>query len=417
MTDALTPAPSAPAAQESAPESAPIALGSPLTLRGVTLRNRIGVSPMCMYASTDGFATDFHLVHLGRFALGGAALVLTEATAIVPEGRISHRDLGIWSDEHVEGLRRVAHFVSAHGAVPGIQLAHAGRRASVTEPWRGGRPLGLGETGAGDADAGEPPWPVVGPSAVAAGPGWPTPHAMSRPEIAASVATWAAAARRAVAAGFRVIELHGAHGYLLHSFLSPLSNQRDDEFGGSPEGRLRYPVEVISAIRAAIPDELPILFRLSAVDAAVGGITIDDSAAIASALARAGADLIDTSSGGISTDRAVDLRVRRGFAFHADFSTRIRQEAAVAVATVGLVVDPWQAELLVRSGAADLVLLGRAMLDDPEWAHHALRQLQGGPHAGDIRFAHALDLHRRALDQLTAAGETPLSRFTSPATE
>lgn len=360
-----------------------------------------------MYAAHDGFATDFHLAHLGRFALGGAGLVIMEATAITPHGRISHHDTGIWSDAHVEGLSRIAAFLSAHGAVPGIQLAHAGRRAAVRQPWFGGVPLTPADT-----SEGLPPWPIVGPSAISAGTGFAVPHKLTTVEIAASIGQWRDAAIRAVAAGFQVIDLHGAHGYLLHSFFSPLSNHRDDAYGGSLEARMRYPLEVVTAIRGAIPDDIALAYRLSAVDGIEGGLTLDDTLRFAARLGESGVDLIDTSSGGISTDRASDTRVRRGFAFHADFSRSLRQATDARVATVGLVIDPHQANLLVTQGDADLVLVGRQMLDDPNWAHHARVALGDEEYREwNVRFGSALRPRAATIGRLRAAGETPLTRF------
>ncbi|MDL9979346.1 NADH:flavin oxidoreductase/NADH oxidase [Microbacterium candidum] len=382
-------------------------LHTPLSVGPVELSHRVAVSPMCMYASVDGHATDFHLVHLGRFALGGAALTMVEATAVEPQGRISHHDLGLWSDDHIPGLQRIAGFLAAHGSVPGIQLSHAGRRASVREPWRAGAPLD--ET---DAAAGLPPWPVEGPSALPAGPGWPIPAAMDIGDIRRSIERWRDAAARAVAAGFRVIELHGAHGYLLHEFLSPIANQRTDAYGGTTEGRMRYPLEVVAAVREAIGPETALAYRLSAVDGAVGGLDLDDTAAFAARLQDAGVDLIDVSSGGISTDRSLDTRIRRGFAFHADFSHRIRESVDIPVATVGLVVEPEQAQELVTRADADLVLLGRSVLDDPNWPHHARVALGDDEFAEwDVRYGHALAPRARLIGKLAATGESPMSRF------
>lgn len=382
-------------------------LFAPLTLRGVTLPHRAGVSPMCMYSASDGLATDYHLVHLGRFAIGGAGLVLVEATAIDPRGRISHHDVGIWSEAHVGPLRRVAEFLSSHGSIPGIQLGHAGRRAAVREPWHAGAPLGTE-----DADAGFGPWPLEAPSALPAGPGFAVPHALDVDGIATSIATWADAARRAVDAGFRVIELHGAHGYLLHSFLSPVSNHRTDAYGGTAQRRMRYALEVVRAVRHALPDDVVLSYRVSAVDGIEGGLDVEDTVRFAQQLAAEGVDLIDTSSGGITTDRTTDTRVRRRFAFHADFSRAIREGAGIPVATVGLVVDPEQAALLVEHGDTDVVLLGREMLDDPNWVHHARRALDEDELAHwDVRHGHALEGRAAALARLTEAGHTPLTRF------
>lgn len=367
---------------------------------------------MCMYASADGMVDDFHLVHLGRFALGGAGLVIVEATAIEPRGRISHHDLGLWNDAQLDGMRRIAGFVSTHGAVPGIQLAHAGRRAAVREPWFAGAPLDDS-----DAEAGRAPWPVVGPSAIPAGPGWPVPRALDEHEIAESVAQWVAAAERAVRAGFRLIELHGAHGYLLHSFLSPVSNTRSDGYGGDAERRMRYPLEVIGAVRAALPEGIILSYRVSAVDGvSEGGLTIEDVAAFARHAVAAGVDIIDTSSGGISADRSTDTRVRRGFAFHADFARELKARTGAIVACVGFIVDPEQASRLIEAGDADIVLLGREILDDPNWFHHARRSHAADEFAHwDPRFGSALGPRQRTLQRLAEAGETPLTRFEQPA--
>lgn len=382
-------------------------LFTPLTVRDVALPNRIGVSPMCMYSSIDGLPNEFHVAHLGRFALGGAGLVIAEATAVDPVGRISPFDAGIWDDAQVPGWQRVTALVDAVGSVPGIQLGHAGRRAAVREPWRAGAPLDDA-----DAAAGAAPWPLVAPSAIPVGPGHQVPSAMTAAEISRSVQDWHEAAKRAMRAGFRFVELHGAHGYLLHSFLSPVSNHRTDAYGGSAENRLRYPLEVVRAVRDAIGEGIPLSFRISSVDGAVGGLELDDMVEVSRALAAAGVDIIDTSSGGITTDRSSDTRVRRGFAFHADFSRRIRHEVDVLTATVGFVTDARQADLLLETGDADLVLLGRQMLDDPNWAHHARLALgDDGFESWDVRFGSAVGPRHRTLARLAEAGETPLSRF------
>lgn len=384
------------------------ALFTPLTIRGTTLPLRAGVSPMCMYAATNGIVSDFHLAHLGRFALGGAGLVIVEATAIEARGRISHHDLGLWDDVQVEGMRRIAGFLEASGSVPGIQLGHAGRKASVREPWRAGAPLDES-----DAAQGLAPWETVGPSAIPAGPNWPVPHAMDEQEIGESIKQWVAAATRAVAAGFRFIELHGAHGYLLHSFLSPVSNTRTDAYGGDAERRMRYPLEVIGAIRAALPANVILSYRVSAVDGiAEGGLAIDDIVEFAQRAVDTGVDVIDTSSGGISADRSTDTRVRRGFAFHADFARELKARTNAVVACVGFIIDPEQASRLVEEGDTDIVLLGREMLDNPNWVHHARRV-----HASDEfehwdrRFGAALEARQHSLRALAASGQTPLTRF------
>jgi len=389
-----------------APSGTSRTLFTPLAIGGVEIPNRIGVSPMCMYASTDGFATDFHVAHLGRFAMGGAGLVVAEATAVRPEGRISAADLGIWADDHVPALSRVAALIADQGAVPGIQLSHAGRRAAVREPWLAGAPLDES-----DAARGTPPWEIHAPSALAVGPGHQTPRELTSAEITALVESWAQAARRAVAAGFEVIELHGAHGYLLHSFLSPLSNTRQDEWGGDPARRMRFPLEVIRAVRAEVGDRA-LLYRVSAVDGYPGGLEVADVVAFAKEARAAGVDVVDVSSGGISTDRSFDTRVRRRYGFHVDFALEIRAATGGPVATVGLIVDPEQAALIVDRGEADLVLLGREMLDNPNWALHARVTLGAEDSArGDVRINWPLAPRRQLFSKLAEEGDDPLRRF------
>lgn len=386
-------------------------LFTPWKLRGVESRNRVVVSPMCMYASPDGKATDYHLVHLGRFALGGAGIVIAEAAAVEARGRISSTDLGLWSDDQVESYRRVTRFIKQYGAVPGIQLAHAGRKASTSPPWRNNH-LPLTEK---DAEIGDPPWPVVGPTAKSAGPGWQTPHELSTHEVAQVVQSWASAARRAVEAGFEMIDLHGAHGYLLHSFQSPISNQRTDRYGGSFDNRNRFPIEVVDAIRAAIPASCVLAYRISVMDGIEGGLTMEDSIAFCRELQAHGVDVIDTSSGGVVADRSTDTRIRRGFAFHAPYSREIREATGGQVATVGLIVEPTQAEAVLQAGDADLVFVARELLANPNWPLHAQGELEGQ------RFDHWhkeasdwLDKRHRVLQSLKEAGETPMTRYEQP---
>lgn len=336
-------------------------LFAPLSLRGVTLRNRIAVSPMCQYSATDGLANDWHLVHLGARATGGAGLVVVEATAVEPAGRISPSDLGLWTDAQIPGLRRITDFLRAHGAVPGIQLAHAGRKASVGRPWEGGAPLLPAQGG----------WPVVGPSALPFADGSPVPEALTAADMTRLIEAFAAATHRAQAAGFEFVELHGAHGYLLHSFLSPLSNRRTDDYGGSREGRMRLLLEVTEAVRAAWPETLPLAVRLSCTDWVEGGWTVDDSVAAARALTARGVDLIDCSSGG-NVPRA-PIPVGPGFQVPA--AARVRAEAGVATAAVGLITAPAQADQIIRSGQADVVMLARELLRDAAWPIHAARAL------------------------------------------
>lgn len=337
-------------------------LFSPLTIRDLTLRNRVGVSPMCQYCSTDGFANDWHLVHLGAFAVGGAGLVFTEAAAVLPEARISPQDLGLWKDDHLPMLRRITDFIHAQGAASGIQLAHAGRKASTRRPWEG--------TGAVSPDEGG--WlDVMAPSAIPFAPEYPSPHELTLDGIARVVDGFRDAARRAVAAGFQVAEVHAAHGYLLHEFLSPLANHRTDVYGGSLENRTRLALEVLDAVRDVWPAGAPVFVRISATDWAPGGWDVDESVQLARWLREHGADVIDCSSGGL----VPGVRIPVGPAYQAPFAARIRAEADVATASVGLITEAEQADDIVRSGQADMVLLARELLRNPRWplsAAHAL---------------------------------------------
>ena len=337
-------------------------LFSPLTLRGVTLRNRVAVSPMCQYSSDDGFANDWHLVHLGSRAVGGAGLVLSEAAAVEARGRISPQDLGIWKDEHIDFLSRITRFMSEHGAVPGIQLAHAGRKASTYRPWAEGR---------GTVPPDEGGWPVVGPSAEAFLDAYPQPTALREEELGEIVEAFADAAGRALEAGFKVAELHAAHGYLLHSFLSPLVNKRADRYGGSFENRVRLVLEVTDAVRAVWPEDLPLFIRISASDWTEGGWTVDDSVALARLLKARGVDLIDCSSGGAVP--GVEIPVGPGYQL--PFAAQVRREAGVPTGAVGLIIEAEQADRIIREGEADVVLLARELLRDPYWPLHAAREL------------------------------------------
>src|SRR5579862_9731127 len=341
-------------------------LFAPLKIREVTFRNRIAVSPMCEYSSDDGFANDWHLVHLGSRAAGGAGLVVAEATAVEARGRITPGDLGIWKDEHIENLTRIATFVKQQGAVPAVQIAHAGRKASCQVPWNGGEPI-LENIGGENAGG----WRTVAPSPVPFRATDPVPSELGKNEIRSIVGAFAAAARRALAAGFEVVEIHSAHGYLLHEFLSPLSNLRTDEYGGSLENRLRLLLEVAEAVRAVWPERLPLFVRISATDWKEGGWTIDDSVVAASRLRAKGVDLVDCSSGGL----AVDAKVPAGPAYQVPFAERIRHEADILTGAVGLITDPLQADGIIRSGQADMVLLAREFLRDPYWPLHASRAL------------------------------------------
>ncbi|MBC5815940.1 MAG: NADH:flavin oxidoreductase/NADH oxidase [Candidatus Eremiobacteraeota bacterium] len=337
-------------------------LFDPITLRSVTLRNRVVVSPMCEYSSTDGFANAWHFVHLGSRAVGGAGLVLTEAAAVSAEGRISPQDLGIYLDEHVPALRAVIDFIHQNGAVAGIQLAHAGFKASTAAPWNGGGPL--------EVDGGG--WrPVYGPTGRPFKEGWIIPEALTPEQIAQKTNDFAAAAKRALDAGFRVIELHAAHGYLLHEFLSPASNQRSDEYGGSFENRTRFLREVISAVRSVWPDELPLFVRISASDWIEHGWQIEDSVRLAVILKRLGVDVVDASSGGISPD--AKIAVAPGY--QVPFASRIKKESDIATCAVGMITQAQQAQSIIERGDADLVMLARELLRQPYWPLLAAAEL------------------------------------------
>jgi 2,4-dienoyl-CoA reductase-like NADH-dependent reductase (Old Yellow Enzyme family) len=339
-----------------------IDLLSPLTVRGVTFRNRIVMSPMCQYVAKDGFADDWHLVHLGSRAAGGVSLVVVEATAVTRDGRITPGDLGIWSDEHIRPLARIAAFVHSQGAVAGIQLAHAGRKASCDLPWKGGAGLKTPEAGG---------CPVVGPSAIPFDEGNPVPTALDESGIDGIIGAFEAAAQRALQAGFRVIEIHAAHGYLLHEFLSPLSNQRTDSYGGSLENRMRLTLRVAGAIRKLVPAELPVFVRISATDWADGGWDVEQSVVLARRLKEAGIDLIDVSSGGL-VPRA---RIPVGKGYQVPFARKIRDEARIMTGAVGLITEPRQANEIVTGGDADLVFLARELLRKPYWAIEAQQEL------------------------------------------
>ncbi|HEY3418127.1 MAG TPA: NADH:flavin oxidoreductase/NADH oxidase [Armatimonadota bacterium] len=354
-----------------------VGLYTPLEIRSVTFRNRIGVSPMCQYSSHDGFATDWHLVHLGSRAVGGAGLVMTEASAVTPDGRISPQDLGIWNDAQIEGLSRCARFIEAQGAVAGIQLAHAGRKASTPPPWDERKVLSAKEGG----------WrPIWAPSPIPFSPESPIPQSLSREQIREIVSRFSQAAGRAREAGFRVVEIHAAHGYLLHEFLSPLSNQRSDEYGGSFENRTRIVREVTSAIRATWPGDLPLFIRISASDWAEGGWDADQSVALAQQLKSLGIDLVDCSSGGA----VPGVKIPAAPGYQVPFAERIRREADLATAAVGLIREPTQADEIIRRGQADLVLLAREMLRDPYWPQHATRHL-GVSAPRPIQYGRAAD--------------------------
>ncbi|WP_247235677.1 NADPH dehydrogenase NamA [Telluribacter sp. SYSU D00476] len=337
-------------------------LFSPLTIRSIEFKNRIGVSPMCMYSSTDGFATDWHLVHLGSRAVGGAGLVLTEATAVSPEGRITPGDLGIWKDEHIEVLRRITTFIHAQGSVAGIQLAHAGRKASHQRPWEGGQALPPDHPEA---------WQTVAPSAVPFTELTPAPLALDEAGIRKIRQDFQDAAVRALRAGFKVVEIHAAHGYLLHEFLSPLSNHRNDQYGGSFENRIRLVQEVAEDIRKVWPEELPLFIRISASDWTEGGWTADDSVALIKELKPYGVDLVDCSSGG----NVAKVRIPVGPNYQVPFAEQVKKEADIRTAAVGMITETAQAEEIIADGKADMVFLAREFLRDPYFPLHAAQEV------------------------------------------
>ncbi|TSA00198.1 MAG: NADH:flavin oxidoreductase/NADH oxidase [Deltaproteobacteria bacterium] len=336
-------------------------LFSPLRLRELEFRNRIFVSPMCQYSAVDGMPTDWHLVHLGSRAVGGAALVMTEATAVSPEGRITPFDTGIWSREQAAEFRKIAGFIRQHGAVAGIQIAHAGRKASTDVPWRGGKPVDTGSGG----------WQPVAPSPVPFVEGYAVPREMTEADMERVRAAFAASACHGREAGFEVVEVHMAHGYLLHEFLSPLTNRRTDAFGGSLENRLRFPVSVARAVRAEWPERLPVFVRVSATDWVEGGWDLPQTVALARELKTLGIDMVDCSSGGTVPDAVVPA----GPGFQAPFAAAVRREAGIATGAVGLITEPAQAEEMVSTGQADAILIGREFLRDPYWPLHAARTL------------------------------------------
>ena len=353
-----------------------IDLLSPLTIRGVSFRNRIAMSPMCEYSAQDGFANDWHLVHLGSRAAGGAALIMVEATAVTAEGRISPGDLGIWKDEHIEPLARIAKFVHSQGAVAGIQLAHAGRKASCDLAWKGGASLKSSEQGG---------WPVVGPSLVPFDEADPVPIPLDEAGIDGVIDAFEAGARRALKAGFKVLEIHAAHGYLLHEFLSPISNHRNDRYGGSLENRMRLLVQVAERLRRLMPGEVPLFVRISATDWVAGGWDIEQSVELARQLKGVGVDLIDVSSGG--TVPYARIPVAKGY--QVPFARRIREEVDIRTGAVGLITEPHDADEIITGGCANLVFIAREMLREPYWALKAQQALGEEP-AWPIQYGYVL---------------------------
>lgn len=344
-------------------------LFSPITIRGVTVRNRIMLSPMNQHRAHDGFADDSLLVHLGKFALGGFGIIMTEATAIERNGRVAHGDLGIWSDEHIPGLQRVCSYLRSMGATPGVQLAHSGRKGASQRPWHGFGPLNED-----DAKRGEPPWPLVSPTREALGPGHGVPEQLSLDGIDGVLRSYANAAARADTAGFDVIEVHAGHGYLIASFLSPVINTRNDEYGGDFAGRIRFALKVAEAVRSRWPQHKPLIFRISSVDGHPEGWKLEDSVMLARELKRCGVDIIDCSSGGLRQSTALE-NAKRYPGYQVPYSAEIRRETGIATVAVGLILDGPQAEAILHGEQADFVAVGRQALYDPFWAHHAAQEL------------------------------------------
>jgi len=372
-----------------------------LVMRGVALSNRVVVSPMCTYAATEGFATNYHAIHYGKFAMGGAGLVLLEATAVLPEGRISNGCLGLWSDDRAEALRPIAEILVEHGSVPGIQLSHAGRKSNIQRAYDGNGPLTHI-----DVAKGEKIWGVVGPSDIPFGDGWHKPREMSERDMGEVCEAFAAAAHRAVKVGFKVVELHMAHGYLLQSFLSPLANRRDDNYGGSLGNRMRFPLRVVAAIREILPADVPLFARISAVDWIEGGWRMEDTLVLCRELQAIGIDVIDCSSGGNLAQGINSSKIPQSAGYQAGFAKKVRMETGMLTQAVGLIRTPQLSEQLLEDGTADLIAIGRQMLYNPFWAHHAKRTLVPDVdfRSWDLNYAWWLE---RWATSLSRRGEQP----------
>ncbi len=372
------------------------ALFQPLRVRSLELKNRIVIAPMMQHAAPGGLANHWHLVHLGKFAMGGAGLILTESTAVSPVGRIGQDDVGLWDDAHIAPWKTVVDFVHQCGTAIGVQLGHAGRKAGSKALWDGGRALTAQEMTEAD-----PKWSRVGPSAISAGPGWSTPHALTLEEIEQVIQEFVAAAQRADQAGFDVVELHFGHGYLVTSFLSPISNQRTDAYGGDREGRMKLAIEIAQRVRQVWPDGKPLWCRLSIVDGAVGGWSVEDSVALVKHLQLAGVDVMDCSSGGL-TEQTNALPVPRGLGFQVPFARRIKVDTGILTQAVGMVIDAHQAEEILETGSADLIAIGREALFDPYWPLHAQWILERDASFKDWHLRHGVWLEKRQnfLDSL-----------------
>lgn len=369
-----------------------------IKLRDVEIRNRAIVSPMCMYSAKDGVLSDFHLVHIGKFALGGAGLIFIEATGVSPEGRITHGDSGLWNDEQIEPLKRIVDFMKAHNTTPGIQLAHAGRKASTQRPWEGGGALTEKEFARG-----EKPWATVAPSAIPFDPTWVVPKAMDEKDMEKVKDDFVAAAKRALKAGFEVVEMHNAHGYLLQSFLSPIANRREDNFGGSLANRMRFPLEVAQALRDTWPADKPMFVRVSSIDGVEGGFSIEDAIAYAKELKKIGVDVIDCSSGG----QPGKSTIHPDFGYQVPYAKAIREQADIKTAAVGLIVEAHQAQKIIEDGEADFVALAREALNEPFWFLHAQQELGQVDEKNSYsdwpqQYSFWLDKRKHTLDRLNS---------------
>ncbi len=354
-------------------------LFSPIKIRGVTIPNRLSLSPLCMYSAIDGIPNDWHFSHLSTYARARVGLIFTEATAVQKIGRITPFCLGLWKDEQIEPFKRITNFIKSMGSVPGFQLAHAGRKASAREPWRGGIPLNDE-----DKSKGNSPWTPIAPSALPLANGWPTPRSMTQDDIEELKKSYVEASRRAIEAGFEVLEIHAAHGYLINSFLSPISNKRNDEYGGTIENRSKILIDIIKQIRLVIPSNIPLFCRISAVDGLENGWSLDDSVKLAKFLSDSGVDCIDCSSGGIlgrprfaATDdgKKLESNLDRGLGFQVPYADEIKNKANILTMAVGVIVNPSQAENIIQNNQADLVAMGREMMYNPFWSLHAAQEL------------------------------------------
>ncbi len=375
-------------------------LFTPLTIRGLTLKNRVVISPMATYSAVDGIANDWHLAHLGRLALGGASCVFVEFTAVTNQGRITNGDMGLWSSAHIPPLKRVADFMKSVNVVPAIQIAHAGRKGSMQRPWHGNGPLTPQDLARGDKT-----WDIVAPTSEPMAEGYIVPRQLSVSDLATLRKHWQDAAKRALEAGFEIIEIHNAHGYLMHQFLSPLSNTRNDGYGGDLAGRMRFPLEVAEAVRAVWPQDRPVFVRVSAIDGIDGGWTLDDTVAYAKELKARGIDLIDCSSGGLRGS-ATAARIKRTWGFQVPYAERVRREAGLMSMAVGLIIDPHLAERILQDGGADLIAIGREALVNPSWPQMA--EIALGRAAVDamdewpVQYAWWLKLRERAIADIRA---------------